>query len=745
MRKLFILLLLLPFSLLAQTTYQLNYDSIRVNKTTGTGGTSLYGKVYLKNVTTGLTSDSILSVRNGRILKVPAPSATGGTGGGASVSYYLNGSVNQGTFVGNVYLEMNKTPILGAGTNFTIASNGYISQFITDANDPGSLLIPAGNWNFETYLSASSNAGSPSFYVELYKYDGSTFTLIASNSATPELISFGTRIHPYFSALAVPETVLSATDRLAVRIYINNSGRTITLHTEGTHLCQIVTTFTTGLQSLNGLTKQVQSFATGTSGTDFNISSVTDLHTFNIPSASGSNRGLVTTGTQTFAGAKTFNSDLTVNGLNIGKGLNSVATNTSIGASALVSNTTGLANTAIGFSALNANTDGNFNTAVGIGSLQYNISGIANSALGYVSLSANISGGQNSAFGNTSLTSNTTGSRNTALGYGALSDNTTANNNTAIGHTTGLGITTGSNNTIIGANVTGLSPTLSDNIILANGSGNIKAQHDNTNWNLTGGVSATDTISSTPQGTLYGTASGSITSAELATSLTDETGTGSAVFSASPTFTGTITGATATFSGDLSATAGTVTFTNAANVYMPSVIRNGANGKAFFQYDGTDTRLLKLSIGLWSVRNDANNANLLTITDAGGLALPQYGSGSLTTDASGNVTATSDERMKDIFKFYTTGLSALKNIKPITYKWKAETKLDTANFYTGFSAQNIHKNIPEAAGHMANGDLTVQDRPIMATIINAINELHEKIIALEARITALEAQTQPNN
>jgi hypothetical protein len=233
---------------------------------------------------------------------------TGGGGGGSSVSYYLNGSVNQGTFGGNVYKEMNKVPVFGAGTDFTISSNGYIAQFLTDANDPNSLLIPAGNWNFETYFSASSGGGSPSFYVQLYKFDGTTFTLIASNSATPELIAFGTTINPYFSALAVPETVLLATDRLAVRIFVNNSGRTITLHTENSHLCQIITTFTTGLQSLNGLSEQAQYFAVGSTGTDFNIASSVDTHTFNIPSASASNRGLITTGTQTIAGEKTFTS-----------------------------------------------------------------------------------------------------------------------------------------------------------------------------------------------------------------------------------------------------------------------------------------------------------------------------------------------------------------------------------------------------------------------------------------------------
>ena len=42
---------------------------------------------------------------------------------------------------------------------------------------------------------------------------------------------------------------------------------------------------------MNGLTAQVQYFATGTSGTDFAISSATDTHTFNLPTASAANRG----------------------------------------------------------------------------------------------------------------------------------------------------------------------------------------------------------------------------------------------------------------------------------------------------------------------------------------------------------------------------------------------------------------------------------------------------------------------
>ena len=230
------------------------------------------------------------------------------SGGGSSVSYYLNGSVAQGTIGGVAYKELNKVPILGAGTDFTINADGYIASFITDAGDPNLLEIPAGNWNFETYFSASSGGGSPTFYVELYKINsGGTATLIASNSTFPELIAFGTNVISYFSTLAVPTTALALTDRLAIRYYVTHSGRTITLHTEDNHLCQIITTFTTGLTALNGLTAQIQNFAVGTSGTDFAIASATATHTFNLPTASATNRGALSSADWTTFNNKTSN------------------------------------------------------------------------------------------------------------------------------------------------------------------------------------------------------------------------------------------------------------------------------------------------------------------------------------------------------------------------------------------------------------------------------------------------------
>ena len=46
-----------------------------------------------------------------------------------------------------------------------------------------------------------------------------------------------------------------------------------------------------GITSINGLTTLTQTFATGTTGTDFSISSSTSTHTFNLPTASATNRG----------------------------------------------------------------------------------------------------------------------------------------------------------------------------------------------------------------------------------------------------------------------------------------------------------------------------------------------------------------------------------------------------------------------------------------------------------------------
>ena len=201
--------------------------------------------------------------------------------------------------------------------------------------------------------------------------------------------------------------------------------------------------------------------------------------------------------------ALTFNGAiLTVNGVAVGRGASAIASNTGVGSSALVSNTsgtqntafgasaltllsTGSQNTAVGTSALGNNVSGNFNTAIGTEALLNNNAG-ENTAIGYRALSTNTSGSSNIAIGHLSQLASTTASYNTsmgeqslgsiqtgifnvALGYRSLQQSqnasynvavgnntlysaTTSNNNTVVGHSAGYNITTGDSNVCIGNN-----------------------------------------------------------------------------------------------------------------------------------------------------------------------------------------------------------------------------------------------------------------------------------------------------
>ena len=239
-------------------------------------------------------------------------------GGGSSVSYYLNGSVSQGNIGGQVYYQMSKNAITGVGTNFSTSTNGLLAQFITDANDPDVVQIPSGNWNVEFFMNVSASSGSlASFYVEFYKWNGSNFTLIASNIGTPEQLTNTTTVDAYFTSVAMPTTALAITDRIAIKIFANVASKTVTLYTEDNRLSEVITTFSKGLTSLNNLTDQSQYLTVGTSGSDFNIASSGDTHTFNIPNAGSGTRGLITSVSQTIDGAKSFSSLLTTNAVNV--------------------------------------------------------------------------------------------------------------------------------------------------------------------------------------------------------------------------------------------------------------------------------------------------------------------------------------------------------------------------------------------------------------------------------------------
>jgi hypothetical protein len=183
-------------------------------------------------------------------------------------------------------------------------------------------------------------------------------------------------------------------------------------------------------------------------------------------------------------------------GVNAMQGLTGIANtgdrNLAIGTSALLRNTTGTRNNSIGDTSLSNNSVGSYNVANGNRTLQANTSGSYNVGVGY-----------------DALFTQTSASNNTAIGTQALRDVTTGFNNTAIGYDSGRGITTGQYNTILGANVTGLTAGLSNNVIIADSQGNIRAQHDSSVWSLRTSTTITGSldVSAGITGSLLGTAS----------------------------------------------------------------------------------------------------------------------------------------------------------------------------------------------------------------------------------------------
>jgi hypothetical protein len=278
---------------------------------------------------------------------------TFGTGGGG-VSYYLNGGIASDVAT---YYEMSKIAVLAPNVDFPKVGDGLITQFITSSGEPNILSIPGGNWSCGVYASMNAMGGTPAIYLELLKYDGSNFTSIATSSN--EVITGGTNLDLYPLTIPVPQTSLLTSDRLVIRIYaINAAGKTTTIHTQDSHLCEISTTFSTGVSAINTLTSPTQYFTTGTSGSNFGISSTGETHTFNLPVASATNTGkLSSTDWSTFNnkgnGSVTQVSVVAANGL-----AGTVATDTTTPAITLTTSVTGvLKGNGTAISAASAGTD----------------------------------------------------------------------------------------------------------------------------------------------------------------------------------------------------------------------------------------------------------------------------------------------------------------------------------------------------------------------------------------------------
>ena len=123
----------------------------------------------------------------------------------------------------------------------------------------------------------------------------------------------------------------------------------------------------------------------------------------------------------------------------------------------------------------------------------------------------------------------------------------------------------------------------------------------------------------------------------------------------------------------------------------------------------------------------------MTIANNGAIQMNAYGAGAATFDASGNITSASDERLKNLTGTYTPGLAAIMQVNPITYRWNEKSGMETEHEYAGFSAQNVKAAMGDlAVGEDSKGYLTLQDRAILAALVNSVKELKAEIAALKS-------------
>jgi hypothetical protein len=173
-------------------------------------------------------------------------------------------------------------------------------------------------------------------------------------------------------------------------------------------------------------------------------------------------------------------SDLTINGVTVGKGTNSVSNNTAVGASALAGANSGTGNnTAVGYQASYSNTTGYANVSIGYQAGKAITTGVGNVCMGYLAGYTNISSNNTTYIGN-QAGANATGEYNTCIGFAS-----------------GSSITTGTKNTILGGyngNQSFLDMrTLSNYVVLSDGDGNARQIIDSSGKILFGATGAANT------------------------------------------------------------------------------------------------------------------------------------------------------------------------------------------------------------------------------------------------------------
>jgi hypothetical protein len=115
--------------------------------------------------------------------------------------------------------------------------------------------------------------------------------------------------------------------------------------------------------------------------------------------------------------------------------------------------------------------------------------------------------------------------------------------------------------------------------------------------------------------------------------------------------------------------------------------------------------------------------------------------GSASKPGGGSWSVFSDERLKNIKGRFNRGINALMQLQPLRYEYKPDNALGlkSPGEHVGFAAQSVQQIIPEAVSRTDNGYLTVNNDPIIWTMLNAIKEQQKEIEQLKAEVRRLRA------
>jgi len=143
-----------------------------------------------------------------------------------------------------------------------------------------------------------------------------------------------------------------------------------------------------------------------------------------------------------------------------------------------------------------------------------------------------------------------------------------------------------------------------------------------------------------------------------------------------------------------------------------------SNGTAIgLNWYGTDDVILAKGGGNVGIGTDNPNSYML------------YCNGTAAKPGGGSWSNPSDKNLKDIHGKFERGLNELLQLSPVSYNYKTnnELELPSDEEYIGLVAQEVQKVIPEAVEEMESGYLSVNNDPIIWTMLNAIKEQNNLI------------------